>query len=386
MKYINISIILLILFASCQSTKSDEQHQEHDEHEHSTELHLTDAQMKNIDLELGAFSQIKVTDFVKASGVLDLPPSSTATVHALQEGFIETLNEYIVGSFVKKGATLATLRHPSYIEQQQKYLEITHELDWLSQEMERQRKLSEANGNALKSYQKAQSDYKIKTTQRDGLEQQLKYLGIDITNLKAGTIIPTIRIIAPISGYITDVHAHKGMFVKSEIELFQIIDNDHIHLELDIFERDLAKVKKGQHITFTLPALGDVTYQADVYLISKSFNSENKTVRVHGHIKGKSPALIRGLYADAKIWLNDASVNALPEGAVMRGSDGYFIYVKESKEDDETHFKQVTVKVGEKSNGMIVVKPLEELGANAEIVIKGAFYLYASLNEGEHEH
>ena len=389
MKSLYIYITIFIFLASCQSTKEEEGghgHADEHEHEHTDEIKLTDVQMKTIDLQLDTFSSIKITDFVKASGILDLPPSSTATVHALQEGFMEQLNEYIVGSFVKKGATLATLRHPAYIEQQQRYLEIVQELDWLDKEVSRQKLLSEANGNALKSYQKAQSDLNIKTIQRDGLEQQLKYLGIDITTLKTGKIMPSIRITAPISGYVTDVHAHQGMFVKPEMELFQIIDNDHIHLELDIFERDLAKIKKGQLITFFLPALGNQEYQAEVHLISKSFNSENKTVRVHGHIKGKSPQLIQGLYADAKVWLNDATVNALPEKAVMRGDGQYYIYVDEGKNANVTEFRQVPVEIGEKENGMLVVKPIEVLPADAKIVTKGAFYLYAILHEGAHEH
>jgi len=362
-----------------------------DAHDHGDEPHeeiveLNDVQIKRAGIKLGNFSEIKITDFVKANGILDLPPSSTATVHALQQGFIQHLNEYIIGSYIKKGAVLATLKHPSYVAQQQKYLETMHELDWLYKELERQKKLSEANGNALKSYQKAQSDFNIKTTQRDGLEQQLKYLGINIPNLKAGKITPTINITAPISGYIAEVHAHQGMFVKPEIELFQIIDNDHIHLELDIFERDLAKIKKGQDISFTLPALGDQEYKADVHLISKSFNNENKTVRVHGHIKGKSPQLIRGLYADAKVWLNDATVMALPEEAVMRGDGQEFIYIVKIEAGGKTIFTQVPVRTGDKDKGMIVVEPLEQILKKAKVVTKGAFYLYAELNAGEHGH
>lgn len=387
--------ILSILFLVACGNADNQEHEGEDGHAHEQagghEAHeetieLTETQMKTIGLELGDFSNIKITDFVKANGILDLPPSSTATVHALQEGFIAHLNEYIIGSYIKKGAVLATLQHPNYVEQQQRFLEITYELEWLELEVQRQKVLSDANGNALKTYQKAQSDLKIKKTQRDGLAQQLKYLGVNMNELKSGTITPTIRIVAPISGYIAEAHAHQGMFVKPEMELFQIIDNDHIHLELDIFERDLAKIKKGQEISFTLPALGDKEYQADVHLISKSFNNENKTVRVHGHIKGQSPQLIRGLYADAKVWLNDATVKALPEAAIMRGEGKAFIYIKYYQKGKTTTFKQIPVSLGEKDKGMIEVELLEDIRDDAEIVMKGAFYLYAELHAGEHEH
>ncbi len=103
------------------------------------------------------------------------------------------------------------------------------------------------------------------------------------------------------------------MFVQQGNSLFEILDNSHVHLELDVFEKDVAKIKKGQLISYTIPAIGSEIFEGEVEIIGKEFNTDNKTVRVHGHLDGKQPQFIKDLFLNAKIWLNDETSTALPE-------------------------------------------------------------------------
>ena len=254
-------ITALAVVTSCQNSEKhshDEHgHEHHDEQHHEeevpeNEVHLTNAQVKTIDVKLDGFTEKKMADFISVTGKLDVPPNSITSVHVPESGFIRNLKKVIVGSYVKKGQLIATLENPNFIQKQQEYLEIRNEMVYLDKEVKRQQQLSEANASAKKSYEKAKSEYAIKQVQLKGIEQYLRYLDLNLNDLKNEKITNSIAIVAPTNGYISAINAHNGMFAQPETELLKIISDDHIHLELEVFEKDIHRIKKGQKLTFSL--------------------------------------------------------------------------------------------------------------------------------------
>lgn len=365
----------------------EEGHAHEGEEGHSDEVHLSLEQIQAIGLQTGPLQYIKTGGFIKANGVLDLPPDEYAAVTAPAAGYVKrTQGEYLIGSYVRRGTVLATLEHPDYIQMQQDYLEVLARLNYQQQEIERQRTLNEAEAGALKAYQSAEAEYKVLQARREGLRQKLRYLGLSVDQIEQGKILPTIALRAPISGYITALNIHRGKYIVPEHPVYEIVNNEHVHLELDVFEKDIARVRKGQRISFTVPSLGGEIFKGHVKLVGKSFDMENKTVRVHGHIEGKHPEFIRGLYLEAKIWTDEETVAALPEEAIVQEEGMYYIFVKMEATGNEVAFAKVPVRIGARDGKMVAITPLEALPENAEIVTGGTFYLYASQNKGEHDH
>ncbi|MDX1666878.1 MAG: efflux RND transporter periplasmic adaptor subunit, partial [Saprospiraceae bacterium] len=295
--------------------------------------------------------------------------------------------EYLPGRYVRKNTVLGLLEHPDYLKLQQDYREARAQLEFLSREVDRKKELSEANAGALRDYQEATSRLESLQARIGGLQGRLKYLGIDPDKAAEGQLVPTVAISAPISGFITEVNINVGKFVRPGDMLYEIVDNEHIHLELDIFEKDIAKVEERQRITFSIPSLGSQTYEGYVQLIGRSFDKENKTVRIHGHIEGQHPRFIRGLYVEAKIWTDDQTVRALPQGAVVKvdGIDYIFVRLSE-KEEPEWRFRMIPVKTGPSDGDYVAVTPLDSLPDFPRIVTDGAYYLSAEMIKGELEH
>lgn len=365
------------------------EHQDEEDH-HADEVALSQAQIETIGLTLGTFDTIKISGFIKANGTMDLPPDEVATVTAPARGFVRsTRGEYLIGSYVQQGTILATLEHPDFIAVQQNYLEVKAQLEFQQLEVDRQQTLQEGQAGALKTLQEAQSQLKQLQARLEGLRGQLAYLGIQADKVEQSGIVSTITIAAPISGYITALNINQGRFVQPEEMLYEIVDNRHIHLELDVFEQDIAKVKEKMQLSFSVPSLGNEVFAGEIRLVGRSFNMENKTVRVHGHIEGKHPAFIRGLYVEAKIWKDGETVAALPEGAVVRTEGLSYIFVKAPEnEGDALHFKRIPVQTGTADGGRIAVIPLEPLPDSAAIVTSQAYFLAAQMVRGElsHEH
>ncbi|MBT8188119.1 MAG: efflux RND transporter periplasmic adaptor subunit [Croceitalea sp.] len=425
MKFINklilsiVSVAMLLLLFSCghEHTEGDghdhgnetAQHSEDDGHNHGTEqeghseddghghgeeheegeIHLTKGQIETMNIQFGDFSQIKINDYVSAMGTLGLPPNAYSSVSAKANGFIKNSNKYVEGNYIKKGERMAYLENPEFIQRQQEYLEVAAQLTWLQQELNRQQKLVDAEAGVEKKVQKLQSEVNMKTATLKGIAKQLNYLGINVSDLTPDNIVERIAIIAPMSGYLTSIKMHNGMYVEPNLELMEIVSENHLHLELDVFEKDIADVKEEQRISYTVPAIDNTVYEGEVHVIGKEFNVENKTVRIHGHLEKVRPRFIKDLFIEAKIWLTDQTVQALPEKAIIKDGASSYIYVANNQEEgDEVKFEQVMVIPGTTDKDFTSVKLVDSIPKGMKIVTDGAYYVYAQSKAGElkHEH
>jgi cobalt-zinc-cadmium efflux system membrane fusion protein len=367
-----------------------ESHDGHDNHAHGHtdgELRLTEAQVKTTGLELGKFSEMKINDYVAATGKLGLPPNSVVSVNAKMEGFLRGAGKFVEGAYVKKGDLVAYLENPEFILKQKEYMELQAEMDFLQKEVRRHQELISEKAGVQKLLDEAKSKVAIKNAQIKGLEKYLDYLGINPRD-SYESIKEKVGIYTPISGYVSKVGLHNGMHVSPRDELLEIVDEVHLHLELDVYERDLAKVKEGQPISYTLSAYGGKEYRGEVHVIGKELDLDKKTVHVHGHTVGKKPPYAKGLFLEAKIWLNDQSVQALPEEAIMKDGDDFVIYASKGMHDGDMHFSPKRVLPKGSERGFTAVELLDPLAEGEGVVVKGANFVYSLSKVGElrHEH
>jgi cobalt-zinc-cadmium efflux system membrane fusion protein len=427
-------LVVALTFFQCGSpesaTEDEHGHQEeaHDEHTEGGEnvVELSDVQLANAELQFGAMDTLNISGFVNANGILDLPPQNIAAVSAPMNGFVKQAN-YLVGDYVEKGTVLATLEHMDYIKLQEEYLNIISNLEYLQAEFERQKQLDSARVTSKRQFQEASAAYNSAMSRKKALEKQLQYMGISPARVASGEISSLIAVRAPINGYITALNVHNGSFAQSEQELYELIDTEHMHLELNVFEQDMRKVEIGQPIRFTVPSTGDESYQGEVFLVGKSFDQENKTIKVHGHIEGEHDHFLRGLYVEARIYTGDQKVMALPEEAVVEEGGKSYIFVRSEEahgdehaheeevkeatmsqqqeeeehahEDEHGHeeehaheeghgttFRRVQVVTGLKDQGFVQIKEVAELPTSAGIVTQGAYMLLAEMKKGEGGH
>ena len=361
----------------------------HGDEEHREGLFLTKQQAETIGLEFGELLSIKINDFVKATGTLGLPPNAYSSVSTKANGIIKSSKKYVEGEYIKKGSVIAYLENPDFIKTQQEYLETIAQLKLKRLDVERQRTLVEANAGVTKNLQNAEAEEAVLQAKSMGLSEQLNYLGISTSQLTTNSIRHQIAIIAPMSGYISNINFHNGMYAQSSVSLMDVISTKHLHLELDVFEKDISKIKKGQNITYTVPALGQTIYEGEISVLGKEFNVNTKTVRVHGHLEGLKPEFVKDLFVNAKIWLNDITTTALPAKAIIRDGENAFVYAANKESDsNEIEFKKLNVIIGASDNGFTAMELIDTIPDGMHIVTKGAYYVFAQSKAGElkHEH
>lgn len=377
-------LILLLVLASCgekESTNLD--NQTSDTHRNDDRIFVSTAQFENSKMTLGKLTQQPFPITVKTTGMIDVPPENKAVVNATMGGYIKS-TPLLIGDKVRKGQVLVTIENPDFVKVQQEYMVVKEQMTYLRVEYERHQTMMDENITSQKSFLKAQSSYKTIEARYNGLRKQLQMLNISPSNVEAGTIVSVVNIYAPISGSVTKVNVTRGTYVSPATAILEIIDNDHLHLELSVFEKDILKLQKGQKINFKIPESSSDTFLADVHLIGTTIE-DNRTIKVHGHINNeKEIHFLTGMFVEAGIVIDSASAKALPETAVANMDNENYVLILGETTNAGYYFTQVEVEIGQQLNQYIEIITGSKFNDETTFLIKGAFNLVGE--SGGHEH
>ena len=339
----------------------------------SNKIVLSKQQFESENMQLEQLQEETFSDIVKSNGMIDVPPENKSIISTFMGGYVTKI-PLLIGDDVKKGQLLATLENTEFVELQQQYLETAEQMAFLKNEYERQKKLYNENITSQKNYLKAESDYKSNLAVYNGLHKKLQMMNIDPKAVEKGQITSSINLYAPITGNVTKVNVSNGSFVSPASELLEIVNTEHIHLELTVFEKDILKLKKDQKIRFNVPEASKKIYNAEVHLVGTSID-ENRTIKVHAHIEDEENTnFIVGMFVEADI-ITDAETHfALPNEALAKIDDNYFVLVVEDKTDSDITFIKRKIEIGSKNESYTEIINHSALEGK-DILTKGSFML-----------
>lgn len=373
-KRISALLVLLSICYSCGEKKSTETTSTETENAEGA-ITLSEEQFKNSGMTLGSVEEKSFPVTIPVNGMIDVPPENRAVVNATLGGYIKR-TPLLIGDVVKKGQLLVTLENPEFVTLQQEYMEVKQQLAYLKSEYDRQETLMEENITSRKNLLKAESEYKTAYAKYNGLKKQLQMLHISITEVENGNISSVASIFAPIAGSITQVNISKGSYVSPASPILEIIDNDHIHLELSVFEKDIMNIKKGQPIRFRIPEASEQTYDAEVYLIGTSIG-ENRTIKVHGHLKEEGANnFLTGMFVDAEIITENAIAKALPSTAIVEQDSKFYILRKLEETTNAHGFEIIEIQLGKVFEGYTEIKNADSFSPSDRFLTKGAFDVF----------
>ncbi len=421
----------------------DEGHDDHEEKE--DEVHLLQKQMDVMDIRLGGFKSVNLSTTIKSNGRLELPPQNKASLSALIGGRVKSI-AVKEGDAVTKGQIIAYLENPEFIVLQREYFEAKSNYELLKIDFKRKSKLFDQKITSAKEYQKVETEFKKAATAFKATEATLKMLDVPMGN-KSDVILSALPVKSPISGFVRLVEINIGTYVEPQTEMFEIVDNEHIHIDLMVYEKDIDKIKVDQKVVFSLATHSERVFEGRVFAVGKAFEEDTKAVKVHAEITSKPDGLLPGMFVDARIVTREAKgVQAVPNDAIINESGLSYIFVRytEANEHDaheghdhggddhaghghddhgdagheghddqddaheghkhgddheghnhaenRTHgegeftFKKIEVNLGATDIGFTEVVPAQSIPENPEIVIKGAYYLQAEMKKGEGGH
>lgn len=375
-KYSTIVLFTILFLSACNSDKKEEVAPVSEEQALDKDhIEVSVSQFKDSGMELGTMTEKDFRESVNATGMIDVPPQNRAVISTFAGGYIKK-TYLLVGNHVKRGQLLVSIEDPQFIQIQQDYLETKEQLTYLKSEYERQKTLYNEKISSQKKYLKAESDYKMTLARYNGLKKKLRLLNIDPKKTEQGAITSVINIYAPISGYVTEINISIGEHVSPSDEIMQIVNSSHFHLELNVYEKDIMKIKKGEKIRFRIPEAFSETYDAEVHLVGSSVSPENRTVKVHGHVDDAiKDNLSIGMFVEAKILTDNQNYVALPDDAIINIDNKNYVLKLKEKTENSYIFEKKEVEIGETQNGYTRIINYSDFNKSDRFIIKAGFNL-----------
>ncbi len=380
-----IGIVTLILI-SCNNNVEKVENVESKKIEEGiiTTIKFTKEQSELASTKTGRITKRSMSNILQLNGKIEVDPSHQAIVSAPMGGYLKSAG-MIVGTPIKKGQVLATIENVEFITVQQEYLAAYSTLGYLEQEYQRQQELRKQDVNSKKTFQKIESEYKMIQAKVSALEQKIALIGLNKKAIQDGNISRVTSLYAPISGYIKTSNAVIGDYVTSTDVIFEIVNTDKIHLELNAFENNIGKLAIEQEIKFSLA--GEIKFDriARVVQIGKTSGNDNIII-VHGDIsKENIQGLLPEMYVKAKIAYGTQTFEAVPEDAIVEFNEKDYVVLKEKITQEGTIFKLIAIKKGITQDGYTAIEFSEEVLNNKELVLENAYAIISAIKNSLEE-
>lgn len=313
---------------------------------------------------------------VHTSGQIISAPGDKSTVVAKADGVVKFASANIVaGASVSRGQALFSLTGGG----------VTNNID-------------AAIITARSEYNKSKNDYEranelIKDqliSKKEYEEIKLRYqtAQTQLNNLSANYSTSGKVLIAPISGYITDISVSDGQFVSAGQNLASISQNRKILLRADVSQRELNKLNKISRANFITQ--GDEVYTTSsmngrLLSVGKSTGENSLLIPIVFEMDNIS-GLVPGLVVEVFLLSDESEYSmVLPVSALIEEQGKFYAYVQTEGESFEKRELQLGANNGRE------VQVLKGILPGERVVTKGAYQIKLATASGTmpahgHEH
>lgn len=357
----------------------EEGHEGHDEHGEVGSVKMTAAVQKENGVVVAAAKKQRLAGSVSATGKVEANADRIAHVSPRISGKIVAVRASL-GDSVAAGQALATLDSVELGEALNRYRQSKTKLALAQSNMDRIKGLVEKKIAARKDILQAETDFKTAQAELHADEERLSLYGVSSSELKGDNhkrlLLP---VHSPIGGIITEKHAIVGELSDPSKSLYTVADLSSVWVLVDINEKDLAKVHKGQGAIVTVGAFPDMKLKGRITYIADLVDEATRTVKARIEVANPGRKLKPEMFATVELALaaNAPPVVAVPEDALQDLDGKKVLFVAEH----EAEFAARQVQAGRVAGGMVeIVSGLEE---GERYAIKGAFILKSELKKGE---
>ena len=380
-------LVLTLFFASLSATgvvacdgseakPTPEEHAEGEEHGEAegTLVRLDTAALGMADIRLGAADAVE-SSALPVTGTITYDASRVSHVGPKTEGRIVGLSAEL-GSRVRGGQPLATMESADIGAIRAELHETAELVNIARENHERERRLEAQGISSRKEMLDARAELRRAEAALQSATERLRILGAG--QGRGGQFAVT----APFSGVVVEKHASLGEVAGPSDHLFTLADLSRLWIELDIFERDLARVAEGQSADVTTAAYPNRVFPGKIVYVGDILDPEKRTVRARVEVPNEGGLLKPGMFARAEIETatgTGARVPVVPRGAVQDVEGQTVVWVPGSR-PGEFRIRPVQVGAAVDSTRVMILSGLEP---GERVVVAGAFTLKSELSKGE---
>ena len=380
-----LTVITFVGFSFLSQSKAETSESENQEEEIDFQnIPLSEKQVKAVDLKMGEAQEREMDAMLHVNGSLVLRARDMGNESSLMGGLVK--NVYVKeGQMVSRGQVVATIENTDVVTLQREYYTAYKESEMARLELDRQKTLASAGAGIKKTLQMSEKTYKVAQANLLGTGRQLQQMGISTKEVAKGKFTTVFPLRAPISGTVSDMQASLGSYADMQTPLMKIRNNHAVECDLNVFEKDIAKVKVGDQVLVSLTNQPGVNVSGRVYGMNQYLNKGTKSVAVHVKLDAKRGAkLFEGMYVSGQIATGRQLCMTLPDKAIVSADGKQYVFAlnQQHSKGGTYSFSRHEVTTGVSNNGYTEVALCKHLKKGQKIVTDNAFYL-ASLT-GDH--
>lgn len=352
----------LLALASCQENKTGTME--------SKQVCISDSMAKIVTIDTAKTTQMK--DELALSGEVSFDDNQVVKVFPFTSGQVMEV-KVSLGDKVSKGQTLAILRSADVAGNYTDLTSTKADVAISKRQLEQAEYLYKNGISSERDYTEAKENYNKAVASNSKIQQQIAINGGGNTSA-SGTLV----IKAPGDGYIVEKNITAGNFIRPDnsSSLFTISNMKDVWIWANVFETDIAKVKKGYDAKITTLAYPDKVFNGKVDEVSSVLDPDNKVMKVRIALSNTEMLLKPEMFTNVLISSKEANSSvAIPASAVIFDSSKNFVVVYNGK---------CNLAVREVS----VIKTVDDityigsgLKPGDKVVSKGQLLLYNALTE-----
>lgn len=283
---------------------------------------------------------------IETVGYVGYDEDTMQHVHTRVDGWIEKLATKATGDPVQKGQLLFELYSPTLVNAQEEYLAALRSSNKLLLGASRERLAA----LGIADSEISRLDKERKTSQR-------------------------VRVYAESDGVITHLGVREGIYVTSATEIMSVAELDKIWVLAEVFERQAAWVKKGQHAMVELDYLPGEMWHGTVDYVYPELDPKTRTLKVRLRFDNEARTLRPNMFARVTIrGESTGEVVHVPREALIRGGSVDRLVVALG----EGRFRAQPVDVGIESGDRVEIR--RGVSAGDLIVTSGQFLIDSESN------
>lgn len=288
------------------------------------------------------------------------------------------------GDRVGRGQVLAIVDSPELGRAKADYLGALATARVARGTADRERELFDRQISSEREWRQAEAEAVRAVAERDAAENRLHALGLldeDLAALQSEQhYSSTVELRAPLAGEIVARNITIGQTLEPSDIAFAIMDLREVWLLVDIYEKDLGLVRRGQSAEVTVTAYPGETFRGRVANIGAVLESQSRAVKARVVLANEDRRLKPGMFATVR--LQGGASGAAPglfvaDMAVQRDEGNAIVFVPAGP----GAFRRVVVRTGAESPGWVEV--LGGLKAGDSVVTQGSFILKSELRKSE---
>ena len=362
-----------------EDKEKKEKKDEHDEHKEADNVKMTAEVQKQNGVVVAPAKKQRLGGAISVTGKVEANADRIAHVSPRISGKIVAVRASL-GDSVTSGQTLVTLDSVELGEAINRYYQSKTKLALAQSNMDRIKNLVDKKIAARKDIFQAETDYKMAQTELHTDEERLSMYGISTADINSeNRKRPLLTVRSPIGGVITEKQAVTGELSDPSKSLYTVADLSSVWVMIDINEKDLAKVRKGQGAVVTVGAFPDHKFKGRITYIADLVNEATRTVKARIVVANPGRKLKPEMFATVELALpaDTPPVLAVPEEALQEFEGKKVLFVTE----DGTEFEPRKVELGRAAGGMAEV--LSGLKEGERYAAKGSFLLKSEMQKGE---